>query len=117
MRQRKQDEYRNLKREAKAEGIEVMSKKYSPTTATHVSLEHQDRFSEIQELGRILYSKYGYVPHGDAQGKPWQSEIKRRAQQIQEMAVKCRKANSNESGWRYGVEQRLFDRFDIEVAW
>lgn len=121
MRHSKDDEYRELKREAKRQGIEVNTLKYNPGTATDAILdvppEHKDKFSDIQELGRIGFFKYGHVPNNETSDKPWQKHSKLRALKLMLLAAKCRRENSNESGWRGRIEERLFERFDVEVAW
>ncbi|RYP08292.1 hypothetical protein DL765_008834 [Monosporascus sp. GIB2] len=116
MRHSKDDEYRELKREAKRQGIEVDSIKYNPAMVVGVPTEHKDKFDVIQRLGRISFSNFGLLPSGDTPDKPWQGDIKKRAMQLMRFAARCRKENRNESGWRYEIEQRLFERFDIEVA-
>jgi len=110
-------DYRTLKGEAKSCRIFINPKKYGPYSSTNVPVDHQEKFEVIQELGRTLYSTYGYVPHTETQNKPWQKVNKQRAAQLVHFAVKCRRENRNESGWRNEVEFRLFERFDIEVAW
>jgi hypothetical protein len=117
MRQSKDDEYRELKREAKRQGIEINSIKYSPLTTVDIPVELKDQFAVIQILGRISGSNFGLVPNGDTPDKPWQLHTKKRAIQLMRYAARCRRENRNESGWRYEIEQRLFERFDIEVAW
>ncbi|KAF2793994.1 hypothetical protein K505DRAFT_417428 [Melanomma pulvis-pyrius CBS 109.77] len=116
MRQSKEDQDRELRREAKCQGIEVNSIKYNPLTVVDVPPEHKDKFKIIQDLGRISYENYGFTPNGDTLDKPWQQDIKTRAVRLMSFASRCRKENRNESGWRYDIEQRLFERFDIEVA-
>jgi hypothetical protein len=113
----KEDQDRELRREAKRQGIEVNSIKYNPLTVIDIPPEHKDNFAIIQSLGRISFSNYGFTPNGDTPDKPWQLDIKKRAVQLMRFASRCRRENRNESGWRYEIEQRLFERFDIEVAW
>jgi hypothetical protein len=117
MRHSKEDRDRELRREAKRQGIEVNSKKYDPLTVADIPPEHKDKFEIVQSLGRILFDNYGFIPNGDTPDKPWQRDIKKRAVQLRQFASRCRDENRNESGWRYEIEQRLFERFDIEVAW
>ncbi|RYP93668.1 hypothetical protein DL770_000199 [Monosporascus sp. CRB-9-2] len=116
MRHSRNDDYRELKREAKRQGIEVDSIKYNPAMIVDVPTEHKDKFDVIQRLGRTSFSNYGCMLGGDAPDKPWQLDIKKRAIQLMRFAARCRRENRNESGWRYEIEQRLFERFDIEVA-
>ena len=117
MRHSKEDQDRDLRREAKRQGIEVNSMKYDPITVVDIPPEHKEKFAIVQSLGRILSDNYGYTPNGDTPDKPWQLVNKKRAVQLRCLASRCRIENRNESGWRYEIEHRLFERFDIEVAW
>lgn len=112
----KDEEYKELKREAKAARIFVRST-YSPFNSEGIPPDHKDKFCVIQELGRTSYSAYGYVPNTETTDKPWQRQNKRRAVQLVHFADKCRKENRNEAGWRNEVESKVFERFDYEVAW
>lgn len=49
--------------------------------------------------------------------EPWKISNKRKAHLLVGLATKCRVKQQNEYGWRMGVEAKLFDRFDVEVAW
>jgi hypothetical protein len=117
MRHSKEDQDRDLRREAKRQGIEFNSIKYNPLTVVDIPPELKDKFAVIQSLGCITFNDYGFIPSGDTLDKPWQQDIKRRALQLMNFAARCRNENRNESGWRYDIEQKLFERFDIEVAW
>jgi hypothetical protein len=117
MRHSKKDLDRDLRREAKRQGIEVNSSKYDPCTVSDIPPEHKDKFAIIQSLGRILLDNYGFTPNNETSDKPWQLKTRKRALQLSHLAARCRIENRNESGWRYEIEQRLFERFDIEVAW
>ncbi|OCK85348.1 hypothetical protein K432DRAFT_439332 [Lepidopterella palustris CBS 459.81] len=108
--------YRELKRETKNHRIFINSTKYNPLKPTNVPEDHKEKFDVIQELGRTLYSRYGYVPDNETPEKPWQRANMERATKLVFFAAKCRRENRNEAGWRSEVEFRLFERFDIEVA-
>jgi hypothetical protein len=113
-------DYRELKRQAKQVRIFVKPTIYNPKDSANnvnVPTDHQEKFAVIQSLGRTPYFTYGYIPSNETPDKPWQLENKRRAAVLMCCAAKCRKQNRNEAGWRYEVEVRLFERFDIEVAW
>ncbi|CZR61240.1 uncharacterized protein PAC_11136 [Phialocephala subalpina] len=108
--------YRELKRQAKSAHIHVKSTKYSPFDSSNVHADHKDMFAVVQSLGRTSYENYGHCPTNETPNKPWQLENKMRALKLVYLAVKCRKENRNEAGWRNEVESKLFERFDIEVA-
>ena len=113
------DDYRTLKRQTKKERIFVTGTKWSVQTPTNVPPAHKDKFAIIQSLGRTLFNTYGsaYIPNINTPDKPWELQNKLRASKLQTFAARCRRENRNEAGWRYEVESRLLERFDIEVAW
>jgi len=115
----KETEYRELKRNAKRCRIFFHTKKYDPFDPAnlHVPTDHKDIFAIVQSLGRTSYSTFGYTPNLETPEKPWQLENKKRAATLVHFAAKCRRESRNEAGWRNEVEFRLFERFDIEVAW
>jgi hypothetical protein len=59
----KEDDYLELKRQAKACRIFFKPTKYSPSTSTDVPIDHKDKFAVVQGLGRALFSAYGYIPN------------------------------------------------------
>jgi hypothetical protein len=117
MRHSKDDEYRELKREAKRQGIEVNSMKYNPFTNTQTTPEHKEQFAVVQSIGRAAIEGFVQIANEKTPERPWQIETVRRAKKLNRLAVKCRRENRNESGWRHAIEPTLFERFDIEVAW
>jgi hypothetical protein len=109
--------YRDLKAETKRQRIFFKSQKFSSRFLDLVPEIHREKFFTIQELGRTLYDAYAFVPGCDSLERPWQYENKRKASRLVRDAIRCREANDNESGWRYGIEPRVFERFEIEVTW
>jgi hypothetical protein len=112
----KEDEYLELKRQAKACRIFFKSTKYSPSTSADVPVDHRDKFTVVQGLGHASFSTYGYIPNSETPDKPWRLGNKLRVTRLVHCAAKCRRENRNEAGWRNEVEFRLFEGFDIEVA-
>jgi hypothetical protein len=83
----------------------------------NVPLEHQTKFTDIQQLGRINYDSYALQPRPGLINKPWELENKLRARIISHQAQKSSDSHQNEDGWRMELENRVFERFEIEVAW
>jgi hypothetical protein len=109
--------YRELKAETKRQRIFISSQKFSSRSSISVPEPHQEKFSTVQQLGRTLYDEYAFVPACDSLERPWQYENKRKASRLVRDAIKCREANSKEAEWRYELEPKVFDRFEIEVTW
>lgn len=110
-------EYRELKRQLKSQGVHTSHAKYNNSNPHNVPEDHRARFNDVQNLGRFRFDTYSHVPHPDTPLKPWTSETKRRATRIMTYALLCRRENHNEDGWRHEVEDRVLERFDMEVAW
>ncbi|KAF2691377.1 hypothetical protein K458DRAFT_324704 [Lentithecium fluviatile CBS 122367] len=108
--------YRDLKAETKRQRIFFSSQKFSSRFPNLVPELHREKFFTIQELGRTLYDTYAFVPGCDSLERPWQYENKRNASRLVRDAIRCREANKNEGGWRYGLEPKVFERFEIEVT-
>ncbi|KAH7383189.1 hypothetical protein BKA66DRAFT_609113 [Pyrenochaeta sp. MPI-SDFR-AT-0127] len=81
-----------------------------------VPLEHQTKFDHVQQLGQMKYDSYALQPRPDIINKPWELENKLRAKRIIQKAELSRDSYQNEGGWRMELENRVFERFDIEVA-
>jgi hypothetical protein len=109
--------YRDLKKRAKAARIVFSPLKYNRALASNIPSEHKDTFDQIQSLGRMQAEVYYASITPDSRDKPWLPENANRASKLVSFAAKCRRENRNEAGWRYEAESRLFERFDIEVAW
>lgn len=116
------DAFRNLKQRAKEARIFVDVKKFSLSIAQrnhwkHVPDAHRNIFRDIQTLGRTQYDSYTVQPTPESSHCPWQQERSKRAQTLVCLAERSLEDCLNEAGWRFRVEARLFERFDIEVAW
>jgi hypothetical protein len=109
--------YRDLKAETKRQRIFFSSQKFSSRSPNQVPELHREKFFTIQQLGRTLYDTYAFVPGCDSLERPWQYENKRKALRLVRDAKRCREANKNEGGWRYDLEPKVFERFEIEVTW
>jgi hypothetical protein len=108
------DRYRELRHKAKELNIVVQQATFCVDQPGNVPAEHRMKFDDIQMLGNLTYASYGLHPSAD---KPWQRANKKRAATLNQVAMRCREEKRNEGGWRAMVEFRLFERFEIEVAW
>jgi hypothetical protein len=109
--------FREMKREAKAAKIHVNPTMFNDAESRDVPQTQREIFRHIQNLGGRQYSTYAPEPSLEKCSDPWQMERKKKARLILDSAVKCKAEMLNEAGWRNAIEPRLFDRFDIEVAW
>lgn len=92
-------------------------RKFEPQRPGNVPEEHQTKFKHIQQLGQISYDSYAVQPRPDTADKPWELENKLRATKVSERAIQARNEYQNEDGWRMKLENLIFERFEIEVAW
>jgi hypothetical protein len=97
--------------------IKFHPRPFSPERPGNVPKEHQTKFKHIQQLGQMTYNSYALQPRADIANKPWELENKLRATRVSEKAVESRSDYQNEDGWRMELENRIFERFGIEVAW
>ncbi|CAG5166119.1 uncharacterized protein ALTATR162_LOCUS6885 [Alternaria atra] len=109
-------QYRDLKLKAEKLGFVIQHSKFCVSRPGNVPTEHQARFEHIQTLGKVEFDSYGLQPSPDTVDKPWQLENKGKANGIRQKAIKCREETTNEAKWRFEVEAKLFERFEIEVA-
>jgi hypothetical protein len=90
---------------------------FHPQRPGNVPEEHQTKFKHIQQLGQMMYDSYALQPRGDIDNKPWELDNKLRATLVTQKAVLAREDRQNEDGWRMALENCIFERFEIEVAW
>ena len=106
-----------MRHKAEELNVEVQQQKFCVDRPGNVPVEHQAKFKDIQTLGRLAYASYTLQPRPDMHDKPWQQTNKRRAAKLSQIAIRCREERANEAGWRAKIEYRLFERFEVEVAW
>jgi hypothetical protein len=111
------EQYRELKLKAEKLGFVIQHTPFDVNRPGNVPAEHQARFEHIKTLGRVQFDSYGVYPSPDTVDKPWQLENKGKANAIRQKAIKCKEETTNEAKWRFEVEAKLFERFEIEVAW
>jgi hypothetical protein len=92
-------------------------RKFDPQRPGNVPEEHQTKFRHIQQLGQISYDSYALQPRPDTANKPWELENKLRATRVSARAIQARNEYQNEDGWRTKLDNLVFERFEIEVAW
>jgi hypothetical protein len=92
-------------------------RKFYPERPGDVPEQHQTKFKHIQQLGQMKYESYAVQPRPDIVNKPWELDNKLRASRVSQKAIESRQDNQNEGGWRMELENRIFERFEIEVAW
>jgi hypothetical protein len=90
---------------------------FCPQRPGNVPEQHQTKFKHIQQLGQMMYDSYALQPRADIANKPWELDNKLRAKLVTQKAVLARKDCQNEDGWRMALENYIFERFEIEVAW
>lgn len=111
------ERYTELTQKAKSARIYFNSIKHSSSRAKHVNSHHKEMFKIIQDLGRISYRRFGYTPDIETSEKSWRIVNKKRAVRLAQYVARCSDENRNEAGWRFEIEAKVFERFDIEVAW
>jgi hypothetical protein len=109
--------YLELKREANVSNVHVLPGRYDDSIPNNVPTVHREKFFEIQSLGSRHFDNDGSLSAVVPTAGPWPRERRWTAASIHRRAEKCRSENRNESGWRAEIENRIFQRFDIQVTW
>jgi hypothetical protein len=107
------DDDRDLRRLAKRFRIfykQLVSSEQWPTA-------HRKTFSNIQKLGESKFETFCASVDIRLTEEPWREQIQHRAQWLATRASRLRQESRNESGWRFGLENDVFLRFHVEVAW
>lgn len=65
----------------------------------------------------MSYESHAVQPRPYIINKPWELENKTRAERVSQKAALARSDFQNEDGWRVALENHIFQRFEIEVAW
>ena len=90
--------------------LPVSSKDHWPPT-------YRTTFDNITKIGAHTYENFvaSIDPLSDQQ--PWRERTKFRAEWLAERAGHLFQQQRNEAGWRFGIENDVFRRFGVEVAW
>jgi hypothetical protein len=65
----------------------------------------------------MKYHSYALQPRPDIANKLWELDNKMRAKRLTQKAAKARSDYLNEDSWRMALENDVFERFEMEVAW
>ena len=84
--------------------------------ATGLPEEHAETFGIIRAIRNQRFEEYG-VNITLANDQPWKEQTKRRVTWLASRAASLITQQRNEAGWRFSLENDVFHRFRIEVAW
>ena len=109
------DTERDLRRLAKRYGIVSQP----PMEPNDWPAAHRDHFSNIQKIGEYRFDSYSTTVDIRSDEQPWRQgvKVKTRAGWLASRAASLFNQQRNESGWRFGLENDIFRRFRVEVAW
>ena len=111
----KEEDDAKMEEDARRSNIKVVPTPFDRDNPGNIPQEHRAKFEDIQDLGMIRYREYGNTPRSPS--SPPRTRTVRIANAIREKALACKRFNYVEDGWRMFIENKLFDRFDLEVNW
>lgn len=79
-------------------------------------LQHCRTFNRIRAIQKKNLDDY----HKDStsqSNKPWREQTYKRAKWLATCAAKLVDQQRNEAGWRFNIENDVFHRFRVDVAW
>lgn len=79
--------------------------------------EHQSSFQSIRRIGDQKLNTFSANIDIRSNDEPWKEQTKHRAEWLVKRAARLFDQQRNESGWRFGLENDIFRRFSVEVAW
>jgi hypothetical protein len=88
-----------------------------PSTSSTWPLAHRKTFENIQKIGQQLYETFCAPIDIRTNEEPWRTGLKQRAVWLADNANRLLKQDRNEADWRCHIENDLFLRFRVEVAW
>jgi hypothetical protein len=105
------DSYRELRRLAKKLGISFKG----PGSGAPPP-EHQETFNLIAEIRNKNLDDYRKDITLKS-SEPWRQQTYDRAKWLASRAANLVSQQRNEAGWRFSLENDVFHRFRVEVAW
>ena len=78
---------------------------------------HQNTFQAIRKLGDQKFENYCATIDIRSGEEPWRERTKYHAEWLAKRATKLFDQQRNEAGWRFGLENEVFRRLTVEVAW
>ena len=89
----------------------------SSVNGTEVPLAHKETFEDIAALGGYRFDTYCTNVDVRLRQEPWRRHTKARVGWLSKRAAELFEQKRNEAGWRYGLENHVLLRFQIEVVW
>lgn len=78
---------------------------------------HRNTFEIICKLGKPSFVGYQASIDVRSSEQPWREQTKSRADWLAQRAARLYQQKRNEAGWRFSLENAVFQRFNVEVAW
>ena len=88
-----------------------------PSASSDWPLVHKATFENIRKIGDLKFDTFSASIDIRSSEEPWREEVKRRAEWLAARAARLFSQQRNESGWRFGLENDVLQRFSVEVAW
>lgn len=89
---------------------------FKPPIPTEWPPTHSNTFREIQKIRDQKFDSYCANDTSSSE-RPWRTRTKYRAAWLAKRAKALLSQNRNEAGWRFALENDIFRRFYVDVAW
>lgn len=80
-------------------------------------IAHAGLFASVSKLGDSKYRIYAKSKEQSSPDEPWGASVIDRADRVVEIAERSQRKCRDEAKWRLALEQDVFSRFTVEVAW
>ena len=98
--------------------LPVKFRDFNPDIGVRKKTEYEKLFLSIDRTCRTQYEGYDPDLGTRCHEKPWETSVKKRAENIAGIAFPLsQKMHQTPGGWRSAIEPELFARLDVEVVW
>ena len=80
-------------------------------------LMYRATFESIRKIADVKFDTFSASIVIRSSEEPWRERVKCRAEWLAARAARIFSQQRNESGWRFGLENVVLQRFSVEVAW
>jgi hypothetical protein len=86
-------------------------------SSTNWPSAHRQTFENIQKIGRQELERFCSPIDIHTGEQPWKGQLQHRAEWLTKAAARLFKQDRNEADWRFHIENDVFLRLRVEVAW
>jgi len=96
---------------------EYRIKSFGPMASNEWPSAHKDHFENIRNIRDQKFDTFCASIDIRSRDEPWRERTKYHAEWLAKRACSLYNQQRNEAGWRFGLENDVLRRLNIEVAW